>query len=127
MLAVGIAMDKTGAARLIVESLAIAMGALGPVAALSAVYFLTSALTEIMSNNATAILLTPIAAGLAVQLGVAPRPFVVAVLFDASASFATSIGYQNNTLVYAAHRPTVVYGNKSAIHTEYGDPRNKHK
>src|SRR3546814_14000520 len=46
MLAVGIAMDKTGAARLIVESLAIAMGALGPVAALSAVYFLTSALTE---------------------------------------------------------------------------------
>src|SRR3546814_11986472 len=104
MLAVGIAMDKTGAARLIVESLAIAMGALGPVAALSAVYFLTSALTEIMSNNASAILLTPISAGLAVQLGVDPRPFVVAVMFAASASFATPIGHQPTPFVSASGR-----------------------
>ncbi|WP_119304120.1 SLC13 family permease [Dongia deserti] len=102
MLAVGLAMEKTGAARLIVESFAAAVGALGPVAILSAVYLLTSLLTEIMSNNAAAILLTPIAVGLAHQIGVDPRPFVVAVMFAASASFATPIGYQTNTFVYNA-------------------------
>jgi di/tricarboxylate transporter len=102
MLAIGLAMEKTGAARLIVESLAMAAGPLGPLAVLSAVYIVTSVLTELMSNNAAAILLTPIAAGLALQLGVDPRPFVVAVMFAASASFATPIGYQTNTFVYAA-------------------------
>ena len=102
MLAVGLAMEKTGAAKLIVESLAFAAAPFGPLVVLSAVYFVTSALTEIMSNNAAAILLTPIAAGLALQLGVDPRPFVVAVMFAASASFATPIGYQTNTFVYAA-------------------------
>lgn len=102
MLAISVAMEKTGAAKLVVESLALSMAALGPLAALSAVYFITSAITEIMSNNAAAILLTPIAAGLAVQLGVDPRPFVVAVMFAASASFTTPIGYQTNTFVYSA-------------------------
>jgi di/tricarboxylate transporter len=102
MLAVGVAMEKTGAAKLIVEHFAQLVGTLGPMAVLSAVYFITSALTEIMSNNAAAILLTPIAAGLALQLGVDPRPFVVAVMFAASASFATPIGYQTNTFVYSA-------------------------
>ncbi|GAB4392241.1 MAG: SLC13 family permease [Kiloniellaceae bacterium] len=102
MLAIGLAMEKTGAARLIVDGLVIVVAALGPLAVLSAVYLITSILTEVMSNNATAILLTPIAAALAVQLGVDPRPFVVAVMFAASASFATPIGYQTNTFVYAA-------------------------
>ncbi len=102
MLAIGIAMEKTGAAMMIVHYLAQLAGALGPLAVLSAVYFTASALTEVMSNNAAAILLTPIAAGLAVQLGVDPRPFVVAVMFAASASFATPIGYQTNTFVYSA-------------------------
>ncbi|MGF1630078.1 MAG: SLC13 family permease [Kiloniellaceae bacterium] len=102
MLAIGTAMAKTGAAMLIVENLALVAGSLGPLAVLSAIYLITSAFTEIMSNNAAAILLTPIAAGLAVQLGVDPRPFVVAVMFAASASFATPIGYQTNTFVYSA-------------------------
>ncbi len=102
MLALGLAMEKTGAARLIVENVALLVAGLGPLAVLSGVYLLTSVLTEVMSNNAVAVLLTPIAAGLAVQLGVDPRPFVVAVMFAASASFATPIGYQTNTFVYSA-------------------------
>lgn len=102
MLAVGLAMEKTGAAALIVESLAGLIGGLGPVAVLSAVYLLTSVMTELMSNNAAAILLTPIAVSLAQELGVDPRPFAVAVMFAASASFATPIGYQTNTFVYNA-------------------------
>ncbi len=102
MLALGIAMEKTGAARLIVEGFAALAGGFGPLAVLSALYLVTSLITEVMSNNAAAILLTPIAIGLAHQLGVDPRPFAVAVMFAASASFATPIGYQTNTFVYNA-------------------------
>lgn len=79
-----------------------AVGRSEPLIMLSLVYFLASALTEIVSNNAVAVLLTPIAIGIAQQLGVDPRPFVVAVMFGASASFATPIGYQTNTFVYGA-------------------------
>ena len=64
------------------------------------VYLLASVLTEIVSNNAVAVILTPVAIGLAQALGVDPRPLIVAVMFGASASFATPIGYQTNTLVY---------------------------
>lgn len=102
MLALGAAMQNTGAATLIVDGIALLAVGFGPLAVLSAVYFTTSMLTELMSNNATAILLTPIAIGLAHSLGVDPRPFVVAVMFAASASFATPIGYQTNTFVYNA-------------------------
>lgn len=102
MLALGIAMEKTGAAMLIVGQITAVAATLGPIAVLSAVYLVTSVMTEIISNNATAILLTPIAITLAEQLGVDPRPFVVAVMFAASASFATPIGYQTNTFVYGA-------------------------
>jgi di/tricarboxylate transporter len=99
-LALGLAMEKTGAAALIVRELAALLASFGPVIVLSMIYLFTSILTEVVSNNATAILLTPIAIGLAQQLGVDPRPFVMAVLFAASASFATPIGYQTNTFVY---------------------------
>ena len=65
-------------------------------------YALTSFITAFMSNNAAAILLTPLGIGIAQQMGVDPRPFVVAVMFAASADFSTPIGYQTNTLVYGA-------------------------
>jgi di/tricarboxylate transporter len=57
-------------------------------------------LTEMVSNNAVAVVVTPIAIGLAQAMGVDPRPYVVAVMVAASASFATPIGYQTNMLVY---------------------------
>jgi di/tricarboxylate transporter len=102
MLALGIAMEKTGAAALIVGLLAGISEGFGPLALLVVIYAFTSFLTEVISNNAAAILVTPLAIGLAQQLGVDPRAFIVAVMFAASASFATPIGYQTNTLVYRA-------------------------
>jgi di/tricarboxylate transporter len=73
-----------------------------PFLTLLAVYAVGSILTEVVTNNAVAVIFTPIVVALAAQLGVDPRPFVVAVMFAASASFATPIGYQTNTLVYGA-------------------------
>jgi di/tricarboxylate transporter len=102
MLALGRALETTGAAMLLVQQITGVAAAAGPVAVLSVIYFLTSALTEVMSNNAAAILITPIAIGIAEQMGIDPRPFVVAVMFAASASFATPIGYQTNTFVHTA-------------------------
>lgn len=96
----GIALERTGAARLVAESTLAAVGWLGPVAVLSVFYLLASLLTEVMSNNATAILLTPIAIAIAGQVDVDPRPFIMAVAFAASASFMTPLGYQTNALVY---------------------------
>lgn len=101
-LALGRAMESTGAAQLIVDSVVGVAAGLSPVMILALVYLVTMVLTEFLSNNATAILLTPIAIGLAQGLGVDPRPFVVAVMFAASNAFATPIGYQTNMFVYSA-------------------------
>lgn len=100
MLAVGAGLDNSGAVQLIVNAVAPLMVHLPPFLLIFVVYGLTSGLTEVVSNNAVAVILTPIAIGLGVSLGVDARPLVVAVMFGASASFATPIGYQTNTLVY---------------------------
>lgn len=100
MLGVGAALDRSGAVQLIADALAPALMALPPALALWVVYLMCSVLTELVSNNAVAVVMTPIAVALAQTLGVDPRPFVVAVMIAASASFATPIGYQTNTLVY---------------------------
>ncbi len=102
MLILGSALDRTGAVAVIVGTLSPMLGGLNPWLALALVYVFTSILTELVTNNAVAVLMTPIAVGLATSLGADPRPFVIAVMFAASASFATPIGYQTNTLVYGA-------------------------
>ncbi|MHA6262799.1 SLC13 family permease [Arenibacterium sp. CAU 1754] len=100
MLAIGAALEESGAVRLIVDAVAPALGMLPPFLVIWAVYLLTSILTELVSNNAVAVVVTPIAIGLAGAMGIDPRPLVVAVMVAASASFATPIGYQTNMLVY---------------------------
>ena len=102
MLIVGAGLETTGAVELIVGALTPYLEGLPPIATLMAVYLVGSVLTEVVTNNAVAVIFTPIVIALAAQLGVDPRPFVVAVMFSASASFATPIGYQTNTLVYGA-------------------------
>ena len=102
MLAVSIAMDKVGLVQTLVATVMGWLPWAGPLLMLSFIYLFTSVLTEVLSNNAVAVLVTPIAIGVAQHLGVDPRAFVVAVMFAASASFATPIGYQTNTFVYNA-------------------------
>ena len=105
MLALGQAMDSTGASLLIAESMTGLVGQFAPahlqnVIMLALIYVITSTFTEFLSNNAAVALMVPIALGIAATLGVDPRPFVVASCIAASASFATPIGYQTNTYVY---------------------------
>ena len=100
MLGVGAALQSSGAVAMIADALSPYLMTLPSFFIVLAVYLLASFLTEMVSNNAVAVVMTPIAIGLAASLGVDPRPLVVAVMIAASASFATPIGYQTNTLVY---------------------------
>jgi di/tricarboxylate transporter len=102
MLGFGAALDRTGAVALIAEGAAPYLSGLPPQAVLWALILTTSAMTEAVTNNAVAVVMTPVAIALAQAVGVDPRPFVVGVMIAASCSFATPIGYQTNTLVYAA-------------------------
>jgi di/tricarboxylate transporter len=100
LIPLGLAMDQTGAAAWIGGMVSDLLAPVPPVAAVALFYLLTSLLTEVMSNNAAAVLLTPIAVTTATDLGLNPYALLVAVMFGASASFMTPIGYQTNTLVY---------------------------
>jgi len=95
----GLALEKTGLAQMAVEQLVALIGDTNPIVFLSAFYLLASLLTEIISNNAVAVLLTPIALSLAQSLGINPTPLLMAVAFGASASFMTPMGYQTNAIV----------------------------
>jgi di/tricarboxylate transporter len=105
MLAMGLAMEYTGAAALVAQKTVAVVNYVVPtehkaIALLACVYLITALFTEILSNNAIAALMAPIAIGVAAELDVSARPFVIAVMFAASAAFYTPIGYQTNTYVY---------------------------
>ncbi len=100
MLAVGEGLDASGAVELIVMAVKPWMEGLSPFLTILAIYLMGLILTEFLSNNAVAVIYTPIAIQLALGLGVDPRPFVVAVMFSSTLAFATPIGYQTNMMVY---------------------------
>ncbi len=100
MLAVGGALDHSGAVRLMVDAIAPFLQTLPPFLLIWAIFLVTSLLTELVTNNAVAVVMTPIAIGVALALGFDPRPLVIAVMIAASASFSTPIGYQTNMMVY---------------------------
>lgn len=101
--ALGTAMSETGAAEWVAGGL-LNFGVLTPWIALALVYLLTAAFTEVITNNAAAVLMFPIALAVSEQLGVNFIPFAVAVMFAASASFITPLGYQTNLMVYGPGR-----------------------
>lgn len=99
-IALGTAMQKTGASQLYAETFLSVFTGYSPIIILGAIILLTSICTQLLSNNATAVLLLPIAISTAVGIGVDPKPFIIGVCFGASACFATPMGYQTNLMVY---------------------------
>jgi di/tricarboxylate transporter len=96
----GTAMASTGLARLAAAVLADAFVWLGPIGLLLGVLLATSIITELITNNAAAVLMFPVAMATAAEAGLSPRPFAFAVAVGASAAFLSPIGYQTNTMVY---------------------------
>ena len=100
-LACAAALQHTGGAEFLAGAMVMAMQDQPPAIILSAFFLVLAVLTNILSNNATAVLFTPVAIGIAAHLGVDAMPFIVAVIFAANCSFATPVGYQTNLLVMA--------------------------
>ncbi|HLP26123.1 MAG TPA: SLC13 family permease, partial [Acidobacteriota bacterium] len=123
MLAVGLVMQETGTSAYIVQKLVWAVDHFAPpehkaMVMLAAFYLTATILTEILSNNAIAALMGPLAISLAHQLGVDAKPFLIAICIAASAAFATPIGYQTNTYVYG------IGGYKFSDFVKFGLPLN---
>lgn len=101
LLPLGLAMQSTGAAQMAAAQFLTLTQTFGPTGVLIAFYVLTTLLTAVISNAAAAVVLTPLAVAMGQSLELSPMPFVVAVLFAASSSFVTPVGYQTNTFIYA--------------------------
>jgi len=97
----GIALEQNGVIHWLADNVLNQFAGLGPMMLLAALYLVTAVLTESMSNNAAAAILAPVAIVLAQSINADPRPFLMAITFAASTSFATPIGYQTNTMVYS--------------------------
>jgi di/tricarboxylate transporter len=98
-LALGVALHETGGAIFLAHAMVAAIGDTGPATVLSLFFLLVAGLSNVISTKATAVLFTPIAVDMALELGVSPEPFAVAVIFAANCSFASPLGYQTNLLV----------------------------
>jgi di/tricarboxylate transporter len=100
LLPLGIAMETTGAAAWLVTAISQSLGQVAPTAVIAGIYVITALLTAVMSNVATAVVVAPIALFVASQLGMNPYALLITVMFGASASFMTPMGYQTNVLIY---------------------------
>ena len=99
-IALGVAMEKSGASAAYADAFLGLFTGASPIVVLGGIVALTSISTQILSNNATAVLLLPIAIATALGIGVDPKPFIIGVCFGASACFASPLGYQTNLLVF---------------------------
>jgi di/tricarboxylate transporter len=100
VLPLGLVLERTGGAQLLANLAAHSADYVPPLVVLFIFYLITTTLTELISNNAAVVVLVPVGIGTAVALGLDPRAFVLAIMFAASNSFATPVGYQTNTMVY---------------------------
>ena len=100
LIPLGIALESTGAAQLVAGWVVTLASPFGTTGLIAAFYLVTAAMTAIVSNVATAVMLTPVAILAAVQADVNPYAVVIAVMFGASASFVTPFGYQTNVMIY---------------------------
>ncbi len=118
LIPLGLAMENTGTADLIASGLLGFARSWGPVAVLSSLYLLTTIFSSVMSHNAAAVVLVPIGLATARELGLDPRPFLIAITFAASSSLATPFGYHTNLMVYAQG------GYRFSDYTKVGVPLN---
>ena len=102
LIPLGIAMEDTGAVGWLASGVVDATFTLGETGIIAAFYLLTAAMTAVVANTATAVMLTPVAIAVSETTGLNPYALLVAVMFGASASFVTPFGYKTNVMIYAA-------------------------
>ncbi len=100
MIPLGIAMNNTGADKWISDQLLNILSGQSNIIVIGLIFLITMLMSSVVSNNATAIIMTPIAIAVAIGLDLSMKPFILSVLFGANFSFFTPMGYQTNTLIY---------------------------